>query len=240
MAKSKNNQITNTGLERPNKSRGSRVVVLIVILIVVIAMGVSVFVFREPILGFARKIPVINKIVPVGETVVKELTMEELVEINKDYEKDLERLTKDIELLETNYKELQSRNEILQKYEDQYLDFISQKEEWDTEIASQNPELYISYYEEIYPETAGEIYKILKGDILLTNEQQATIKAVQKMDQEQAAKALEVLLSTDRELVKIIMGNMKGDERSVILDNMKSESAATVIKLILPWEGGIE
>ncbi len=74
--------------------------------------------------------------------------------------------------------------------------------------------------------------------MILTTEQQETIKAVQNMDSEQAAKALEVLLSKDIDIVKIIMTNMKGDKKSEILDNMNSESAATVIKLILPWEGG--
>ena len=94
--------------------------------------------------------------------------------------------------------------------------------------------MFIEQFEKIYPETAAELYKTLKGEAINTKEQQALAKAVGEMDEDQAAKALEVLLTTDSELVQTIMKEMKDERKSLILSSMTSEGAATVIKLISP------
>ena len=85
-----------------------------------------------------------------------------------------------------------------------------------------------------YPETANEIYRTLKGEAITTKEQKALANAVGEMDEDQAAKALEVLLTTDAELVQTIMRGMKDERKSLVLSSMTSAGAAQVIKLISP------
>ncbi len=54
------------------------------------------------------------------------------------------------------------------------------------------------------------------------------------MDESQAAKALELLIATDSELLQVIFEGMNTDRKALILSEMTSESAAQVIKLIAP------
>lgn len=54
------------------------------------------------------------------------------------------------------------------------------------------------------------------------------------MDEIQAAEALELLISTDSELLQVIFEGMNTDRKALILSEMASGSAAQVIKLIAP------
>ncbi len=100
MAKSETNKMTSTGLERPKKKKGKKIIIVIVIL----GLAGAAFVFRKPILDIARKIPVINRVLPASEEVEEELSQEELLTINKEYEANLEKLTKELEDLKIGYK----------------------------------------------------------------------------------------------------------------------------------------
>ena len=68
----------------------------------------------------------------------------------------------------------------------------------------------------------------------MSKEQKAYANTIGQMDAEQAAKAMEILLTTDPELIQMIFENMGQEQRAAILDNMTSQGAAQTMKLISP------
>lgn len=216
---------------KPKKRKKKKWLFIGLIFIILVAAG---FIFRQPLINFLRTIPVVGKLVPSTADSESALSKEELLIQYEKQKQDILTLEEKINVLEETNKDLQTRNVTLKEYENKYEDFLKQKEAWDQSIAENNPELFIEQFEKIYPETAAELYKTLKGEAINTKEQQALAKAVGEMDEDQAAKALEVLLTTDSELVQTIMKEMKDEKKSLILSSMTSQGAATVIKLISP------
>ena len=216
---------------RVKKRKKKKWLVIIIILIILGSLG---FIFRMPILNFLRNVPIIEKLIPNIQDTSADLSKEELLAQYKEQNQELQKLQDKINILEATNQDLQKRNDSLKEYETKYADFLIQKKAWDESIAKDNPELFITQFEEIYPDIAVEIYEALKGEAVVTKEQQVVAKSVGEMDADQAAKALEVLLTTDSELVQVIVKNMNSEQKSLILSSMTSEGAAKVIKLISP------
>lgn len=203
-----------------------------VMFFVLIVAGLIYF-FREPIAYKLSNVPIIGKFIP-DSSKEESLSIEELNVKVKSQEQEIERLKAENETLEASYTALSSKNESLKQYEAMYLEFMAQKEAWDEDIAKTNTELFIDQFESIYPDTAERIYKTLKGEKILSDKQKALSKTIGEMDEVQAAKALELLISTDSELIQVIFEGMNADEKALILSEMSSTSAAQVIKLISP------
>lgn len=149
-------------------------------------------------------------------------------------EQEIEKLKAEKTTLEASYSDLSQQNETLKQYETMYNEFLEQKEAWDEEIAKTNTDLFIDQFEKMYPDTATQIYTVLKGQKNLSNKQKQLSKTIEQMDEVQAAKALELLMTTDAELLQVIFEGMSTDRSALILSEMKSEVAAQVIKLIAP------
>lgn len=207
----------------------------IFILIFLVVVGGIVFFFRQPILNGLSKVPFIGDFIPLEETSGEQnLSMDELKIKVSSQEQELERLQQQIELLEQNNSALTTKNESLKQYETMYTDFVNQKAKWDEEVASKNPDLFIEQFESIYPETAERIYQLLKGKEIINAEQKKLSATVAQMDEGQAAAVLELLISTDPELVQSILDEMGTDRKALILSEMSEEGAAQAIKLISP------
>ncbi|MBU3803593.1 MAG: hypothetical protein H9872_02380 [Candidatus Cellulosilyticum pullistercoris] len=202
------------------------------VLIILIVVGLIYF-FRVSILNGLKNIPVIEQFIP---DILNEetLSIEELNLKVKSQEQEIERLKAENETLEASNTKLSIQNESLKQYEAMYTDFLAQKEAWDEEVAKTDTDLFIDQFESVYPDTAERIYKTLKGEKLLSDKQKALSKTIGEMDETQAAKALELLITTDSELIQIIFEGMNTDRKALILGEMTSDSAAQVIKLIAP------
>ena len=200
--------------------------------VILIVVGLIYF-FRVSILNGLKNIPVIEQFIP---DILNEetLSIEELKLKVKSQEQEIEKLKAEKETLEANNTKLSIQNESLKQYEAMYTDFLAQKEAWDAEVAKTDTDLFIDQFESVYPDTAERIYKTLKGEKLLSDKQKALSKTIGEMDETQAAKALELLITTDSELIQIIFEGMNTDRKALILGEMTSDSAAQVIKLIAP------
>ncbi len=219
----------------PRKRKKKKWLVILILLLII--GGVVVF-FRAPIMKVLKNVPVIGQFIP-DEVVEEKLTPEELELKVSTQEKEIAKLEAEIKALEENNIALSEQNESLKQYESMYTDFMAQKEAWDEEVAKTNTELFIQQFESIYPDTAERIYQTLKGEKVLSDQQKALSTTIAGMDEDQAAKALELLIATDSELVQTIFGGMSADQQSIILSAMTSESAAQVIKLISPDENSV-
>lgn len=202
------------------------------ILSILIVVGVVYF-FRTPILNTLKNIPVIGRFMPDVSN-EETLSTEELNIKVKSQEQEIERLKAEKIALEASNAALNAKNESLKQYESMYTDFLAQKEAWDEEVAKTNTDLFIDQFESVYPDTAERIYNTLKGQQILSDKQKALSKTIGEMDEVQAAKALELLIATDSELLQAIFEGMSTDRKALILSEMTSDSAAQVIKLIAP------
>lgn len=203
------------------------------ILFILIVVGI-IYLFRTPILNILKDVPVIGRFMPDAFSKEETLSIEELDVKVKVQEQEIERLKAEKETLEANNTALSAQNESLKQYESMYADFLAQKEAWDEEVAKTNTDLFIDQFESVYPDTAERIYNTLKGQQILSDKQKALSKTIGEMDEAQAAKALEVLIATDSELLQMIFEGMNTDRKALILSEMTSDSAAQVIKLIAP------
>ena len=207
-----------------------------VIIIILLILAGGIYFFRQPILSGLSKLPVIGNFIPVQENEEENLSMDELKIKVASQEQELEKLNKEIETLKSTNEALNDKNKSLTEYETKYTDFMAQKAAWDESVARTNPDLFIEQFETVYPEVAERIYKTLKGEKVVSDKQKQLATTIGQMDEAQAAGALEVLISTDSELVQSIFEGMTTDQRATILSAMSEQSAAQVIKLISPDE----
>lgn len=214
--------------EKPKKKKG-----FIIVLVIILLIGVAGFIFRKPLGTILQDVPVIGNLFQVeGEE--EKLSYNDLQNKLASTELEATTLKGQVENYEAEIKALEEKIETLKQYETSYSSFLAQKEAWDESVAKTNKELFIEQFEQIYPDTAERIYSELKGQSMMSKEQKSYASTIGQMDSEQAAKALEILLNTDPELIQMIFDNMGQEQKAAIMDNMSSEGAAQTMKLISP------
>ena len=211
----------------------------IIILIVLIAIGGIFYLNRQKVASLVKDIPVLNLIFKekqISEDPYDAFSPKMLKEKLKETEKVLEAEKLKVENLQNEMVLLQEKIDALKKYEENYNTFIEQKKAWDQELARNNPELFIEQFESFYKEEADNLYLELKGKEVLSKEEKELAKTISAMESDKAAQTIEKLLTTDTELVKTLLKNMKSEEQAKILNEMNVNAAAQVVKLIGPMQ----
>ncbi len=224
------------GSKRTKKKKKGKI--FFVVLIMLIAIGIAGFLFRKPIGQYVaknlRNVPVVGNLIKEDNEPYNNITKEQLIKQLEAKKSEQSYLEQTIQDLQQENQELQIKMSSLKEYETKYEDFLSQKEAWDEKIAKTNPNMFLEQFEKTYPETMERIYRDIKIDTQITKSQKQFATTIAQMEPEQAARALEILIPTDPELIKLIFGGMEQERKSLILSNMTSNSAATVIKLLSP------
>ncbi|WP_053983932.1 MotE family protein [Niameybacter massiliensis] len=209
----------------------------IIALTIVVLIGGGLYINRSKIAPIVKNIPILNQIfkTEIGtQDPYDMLSKEELKQKLLTTEEVLANEQLKVVNLENETTLLNDKINALKQYEENYNAFIAQKNEWDKKVAEENPELFKEQFEATYKDTAELIYRELKGEEILNKEQKEVAKTIGQMSAKEAAAALTKLLSTDTELVKNILKNMKSDQQAKILNEMSATTAAQVIKLIAP------
>lgn len=150
-------------------------------------------------------------------------------------------LESQVEKLEEELASEQDKNELyarqisqMKPLVDEQLEFKEEKEEFDTMIAENDPDAYQNFYESIYPETAEEIYRSIVTKENLDDTVNDYISTFSSMDESDAADILDVMSSTDLDLVVSILSNMSPDKSGAILSEMETDTAAKIAKRMAP------
>lgn len=218
------NKTPSTKAVKPKKKK-----VFLIILVLLLLIGVVGFIFRKPLGKLLKDVPVVGSFIPVEEE--SKLSYNELQSKLATTELETTTLKGKVENYEAEIKALEEKIETLKQYETSYSNFLAQKEAWDESVAGTNKELFIQQFEQMYPETAEKIYSQFKNKSIMSKEQKAYANTIGQMDAQQAARALEILLGTDPEIIQMIFENMGQEQKAAIMDNMSSEKAAQAIKL---------
>lgn len=234
-----NQQMTaETSFIAPRKRKKNTGVIVFFLIFMIMVLGIAGFIFRKPINQFLgsqlKDVPVVGTLFKEEGAPKETLTKTQLEEQLASNQAEIKKLNEMVTVLQEEKVALESKIESLKEYETNYENFLAQKEEWDEAIAKTNVDMFISQFEQMYPETAERLYNEIKTTSLETKEQKAFSKTIAEMDEAQAAKALEILIPTDPELIQLIFENMAKDRQSLILSNMTSQGAAQVIKLVSP------
>ena len=190
-----------------------------------------------------KDVPVVKYILPEVQETSEEnsgygyATLAEAVEEIKRLQAQVDEYkdasTADNEVVE----ELSAEIERLKKFEQNQVEFESEKQRFYEEVVfSDNaPDVteYQKYYESIEPETAAELYKQVVEQTTTDEKVKEYAKAYGEMKPAQAAKIFESM-TDDLELAASILNNIDATQRGKILGAMDSEVAAMLTKVMEP------
>lgn len=234
-------QTDGTPLEpiRPKQKKKKKKKKGIWIFLGILLMGGLLIFFNRKTIGtqlakVTKDIPVLNKLFKQSNDPYENVSKDELIQEITALKEEKEGLETNIESIKQERELLNQKITSLSQYEQSYMSFLEQKQKWDEEIALKDPNLFIEQYEAMYPDDAKQIYAELKTKAVLTKSQKDFATSIGQMEEDAAAKALEKLVPTDQELIKVIFNGMETERRALILSAMDSQIAAQVIKLLSP------
>lgn len=230
MAKQRIEEKADEALPTKKRKKKKRLFKGMVVSVILIGLGVGIFFGRQVIAEVVKNIPLLNQIFKTQEVVQTTNESQEVTTLKEA----ITSCNQQIEALTAQNNTLLAQVDSLKAYETQYNDFVTSKTAWEQEVADQNPELFIQYYEKIAPENAQILYSELKRQQVATKEQKAYAKVIADMDEESAARALCQIVATDPDLIQYIFEAMSSERQAAILSVMDEKVAPQVIKLIAP------
>lgn len=233
--------------ERPEgeSKKGSVVAVIIVILALLTWIAIFIFIVKLDIFGLGtmlrpalKDIPIINTILPDVEADEDAIgdeyrTLTEAVAKINELQAELDDVNADNSYLDRQVEALQAEVARLKVFEDDVLNFEQRVKNFDYKVVFNDKapdiEEYRAFYEEINPETAEEIYRL----VLELNQYDEGIKEqaaiLVAMKPGQAAAALEES-TADIELICKWLLCMKTDQSAAIMNKMDSLYAAKILR----------
>lgn len=245
------NRIVNE-LEDDDRKGGSLTGVIIAIIIVVIWLLVFALLVKMDVGGFGtnvmrpllKDVPVLNYILPnvsdddvAAESGYRYKTLYDAIERIKELE--AEAAIKDEQLMVNaeTIEDLRSEVARLKVFEENQLAFEALKKKFDEEVVftenAPDIEVYRSWYEEIYPENAAELYVKVLERLDYSQKVKDWASAYSKMDAGAAADILEEMTG-DLDLVTQILLNMNATKRAGILQEMDTVFAAKLTHVMYP------
>lgn len=203
-------------------------------------LGFNLFNIRDKYLSDTlSQLPIVNNILYPENKEIKENNLDikktkfsninnkEADELISKYEKEIEELKK--------LNDIQAEQIVnLQEVQKEQAKFKKEKNEFDRMIAEGNKDAFKSFYESMYPENAEALYSEVVKKVSLNKEMKDFINTFEVMDKNKASQTLENMITTDIELVVLILKNISVDQRSSIIASMNPSNASIIIRAIAP------
>lgn len=228
-----------------DESAGSKIVTaLIVIIIVIIWLAIFGVLIKLDVGNFGsevlypvlKDVPVVSWILPEPVNSEKEETGEydNLAEANariRELESILASNDNANSANSSEIEELKAENARLKKIEEGQKAFSERVKEFDKNVVyndkAPDTEEYKTYYEELNPDNAEEIYREVCKEYEYSQEIKNQADMYGKMEPANAAAVLSEM-TNDLELVAKIMGSMQATKRAEIMNNMTPTVAAQI------------
>ncbi len=230
--------------QRKKEKKPGKVGLIILLVVLFLAAAVVVtwifdlFGLREQVyIPLLRNVPIVNNLLPPPADAAgtpQVLSQEQLLAKVKDLETQLDKSDQDLKAANDKNKLFTDELTRLQAIENQQLDFKAEKEAYERAVAEKDPNAFVKFFESVSPETAESIYRELKGTVEDNKNLKNYVATYQNMDETAAAKVLEELVTTDMDLVVLILKNIDTKKTSAILASMTPANAARITKRMAP------
>ncbi|MCM1100902.1 MAG: hypothetical protein NC079_01305 [Clostridium sp.] len=220
------------------------VVVWLVVICVVIKMDVGGF-GSSVLAPVLQDVPVVNMILPgtsVTETTDGEsyggyTSLRDAVDQIESLEKQLEQTQNSNKEKDTQIDTLKAEVLRLQPFEERQVEFQRIRTEFYEEVIyaenGPGPEEYRKYYEDMDPSTADYLYKQVVTQTEKDKEMEEYANTYAQMKPKAAAETFEEM-TNDTSLVAEILMAMSAESRAAIMNNMDSEFAAKLTRIMKP------
>ena len=214
---------------------------LLAFILLIAVLGFDFLGMRERYLrGVIDGIPIINTMFPAplsvddGGEPINLMTKEELMSQLKVLQDEVDSLNKEKENMAKRIGIYTAEIENLKEIELQHEQFRRDKNEFDELVAMRDPAAYVKFYESISPENADSLYRDAIDASERVRELKRLTNTVSSMDETASARMLEALMTTDMDLVVMMLKNINTNISGLIIESMSSENAAAVIKRMAP------
>ena len=227
------------------KTSKGKVVVIAIILIFVILLGALISVvllnpmnLREQYLrGIINKVPFMKTVIPAPEANVDDApvyNVDELLSQITALERQLEQRENNTLALNERIAMLEASLEPQNEFNTRISNFNILKERFDRDTAMADTKLYESYFKQLHPELAEELYK--DAVVVIENEKEVKdfVNMIKGMDAKNSAKAFEAMIDTNMDLIVKILKKLDRDTLSEIMNQMSVSSAAAIIRQMEP------
>lgn len=238
--------------DEEEKKGGTLVGILIAIVIIIIWLLIFALLVKMDVGGFGnnvmrpliKDIPGLNMILPTvsDETVAEETgykyrTLYEAIERIKELENEIAAYQESGGSNESIIAELIAENDRLKVFEENQLLYEENKKKFDEEVvfAEKAPDIieYKTWYEQMYPENAAEIYEKVIERLQYSQKVAEWADTYSRMDAGAAADILQEMTG-DLDLVAEILLSMKAQKRADILAEMDAVFAAKLTNIMHP------
>jgi hypothetical protein len=230
-------------IKAPKKGMLGLIVLLALVILILIFIALTAFNafgLRDNMLyPLLRNVPVIGNMIPdpiYGEAegvdiavTVAELEAETytLAAENASLEAQLENLTGTIEQLERE-------NARLAEFEALHEERTAQREAFDRDLAMENPEAFMNFFETTHPGLAEELFISITQEQFDEERWRNYLASWINMNPLQVANVIESMLTTDMRLIVRVMLELPEPFRGNILNSLAPDSAAAVLRQMEP------
>ncbi|WP_341877186.1 MotE family protein [Defluviitalea saccharophila] len=239
----KNKEEKNDEIEIHKKKKSKKpFIITSIILLIIIGIGAVVRfnignLTEKYLRTYLEKVPIVNNVLlpkKENENPYAAYSKEQLIQSIEELQKELVEKQQLLDMDKDTIEKLESEIARLKEIEAAQIQFKEDKKQFDEMIATQNSADFIKFYKEMYPDTAAEIYERLVGEAKLVQDAKKYAEPFQTMDPENAAKVFEEMVSTDIDLVVLILQNIDSEQRAAILGEMNPTDAAKIVKTMAP------
>jgi len=228
--------------KKPKKKR--RAVAPFLILLFILAGLVSVLAFNafnvrdRYIYPPLAKIPFVGGFIPNTAGRPEDLGAmqpDQLIARINELESALSKAQNDLTAADAVIADNNTQIENLKVFESQQLKFKQDKADFDQRVAMADPRAFADYYQAISPENAELLYPKAAAEADRAAEIKKYLNNIKAMDEATAAGMLQLLISTDMDLVVSIMRGLDSRVAGGILNEMDTRSSASIIKMMAPY-----
>ncbi|MDK2787148.1 MAG: hypothetical protein PWP07_373 [Epulopiscium sp.] len=236
---SKNDEIE---IQEYKKSKKPLIITSTIILLIIIGIGTVIRfnignLTEKYLRTHLEKVPIVNNLLlpkKENENKYAQYSKEDLIQTIEKLQDELEKKQQLLDMDKDTIEKLENEIARLKEIEATQIQFREDKKKFDEMVATQNSSEFLEFYKEMYPDTAAEIYERLIGEEKLIQDAKKYAEPFQAMDPENAAKLFEEMVSTDIDLVVLILQNIDSEQQAAILGEMNPADAAKIVKTMAP------
>jgi len=236
--------------------KGKVGLIIILVLVVLILAGAAMMAFNvfgirdNTVVPMLRNVPLVGGLLPEAEVDPYaaeaerydfEATIAALQATIADLEAEIEHITAmEIEVEEQlaglfgtmaeHYLEMERLREI----ERLHLQIEANRAQFEREVAEENPDAFINFFETMHPDTMEEIVRQLMSVRARDERWEGYVATWTAMNPRNVAWAIEEMASTNMQLIVEVMPYIPENSRAAILNQLSTETASAILRQMRP------